>query len=364
MKRQFIELRHQVHNFNSYVMFCRLDCAMFTFGTIAAGSSFDPLVLLLLALVLDAALGGMGPVFKLLPHPVVLIGKLIGWFDAKLNRPNRSQVDRAARGAITVIVVVCVTGSVGLLVQWLTFHHDFGWAVELFLLIALLAQRELYAAVRQVVTALKSEGTESARTAVSHIVGRDPAYLDEHGVARAGIETLAENFSDGVIAPVFWYVLFGIPGLLVYKAVNTLDSMIGYRDEKYSAFGFTAARLDDVLNLIPARLAGLIIAAAAIVTPRGNPLSAFKTMWCDASKHKSPNAGWPEAAMAGALGLALAGPRKYARHVQNDPWIGKGTAKATSQDMERALYLFIVACLINGLIVAVIAMYRFKLGAL
>lgn len=334
---------------------------MFTFGVIRTGSTFDPLILLLLALVLDAAVGGMGPVFRVLPHPVQILGRLIGWFDLKLNRLNRSTVDRAARGVLTVLVVVGVAGAVGWGVQWVTFHHDFGWVIELFLLVALLAQRELYAAVRRVAQALNAEGLESGRAAVGHIVGRDPAYLDEHGVARAGIESLAENFSDGVVAPVFWYVLFGMPGLLVYKAVNTLDSMIGYRDEKYAAFGFTAAKLDDVLNLIPARLAGLIIAAAAIVSPNGKPAKAFKTMWQDASKHKSPNAGWPEAAMAGALGLALAGPRKYARHVQDDPWIGSGTAKATASDMERALYLFVVACLINGLIVAVIAMYRFNL---
>lgn len=336
---------------------------MFMFGTLKTGSVFDPLVLLLLALVLDAAVGGMGPVFRLIPHPVVVLGKLIGWFDAKLNRAHRTSMDRAVRGAVMVVVVAGLAGSVGWGVQWLTFHHDFGWVVELFLLVALLAQRELYGAVRRVAVALKRDGLESARTAVGQIVGRDPAYLDEHGVARAGIESLAENFSDGVVAPVFWYVLFGFPGLLVYKAVNTMDSMVGYRDEKYAAFGFTAARLDDVLNLIPARLSGLIIALAGTVAPKGKPARAFATMWRDASKHKSPNAGWPEAAMAGALGLALAGPRKYARHTQNDPWIGTGTARATASDMERALYLFVVACLINGLIVAVVAMYRFQLGA-
>ena len=335
---------------------------MFTFGIIKTGSVFDPLVLLLLALVLDAAVGGMGPVFKVLPHPVALLGRLIGWLEAKLNRPQRSPMDRALRGAMTVIFVCTVAGFVGLGVQWLTFNHDFGWVVELFLLTTLLAQRELYAAVRRVAVALNTFGVESARTAVSHIVGRDPAYLDEHGVARAGIETLAENFSDGVVAPVFWYVLFGFPGLLIYKAVNTLDSMIGYRNEQYAAFGFTAAKLDDVLNLIPARLAGLIIALAAAMSPLANPLRAFATMWRDAGKHKSPNAGWPEGAMAGALGLSLAGPRKYAKHTQDDDWIGQGTPKATAPDMERALYLYVVACLINALIVAVISMYRFGLG--
>jgi len=335
---------------------------MFMFGVIGSQSGFDPLVLLLLALVLDAVVGGMGFVYKVLPHPVVVLGKLISWFDNKLNRPQRSPMDRALRGAATVIVIVALVGAVGIGVQWLTFHHKFGWVVELFLLVSLLAQNELYRAVRRVALALNHDGLESARTAVSHIVGRDPAFLDKHAVARAGIESLAENFSDGVVAPVFWYVLFGIPGLLIYKTVNTLDSMIGYRNEQYAAFGFTAAKLDDVLNLIPARLTGLIIAIAATVAPKANPLRAFSTMWRDASKHKSPNAGWPEGAMAGALNLSLAGPRKYIQHTQNDPWIGQGSAQATGSDVDRALYLYIVACLINVLIVGVISMYRFGLG--
>lgn len=335
---------------------------MFTFGILSANAAFDPFILLVLALVLDAAVGGMGWVFKVLPHPVVVIGNVIGWFDQKLNRQNRSQVDRAMRGALTVVLVIAMAGVVGVGVQWLTLHHDFGWAVELFLLIALLAQRELYSAVRKVLMALKSEGVESGRTAVSQIVARDPAQLDEHGVCRAAIESLAENFSDGVVAPVFWYMLFGFPGLLIYKAVNTLDSMIGYKNEKYRAFGFTAARLDDVLNLIPARLSGLIFTIAALVSPKCNPARAFKTMWRDASKHNSPNAGWPEAATAGALELALAGPRKYVGHVADAPWMGDGTAKATPDDIDRALYLYVVACLVNALIVAVIAVFRFQLG--
>jgi len=336
---------------------------MFTFGTLNANTAFDPFILLVLALVLDAAVGGMGPVFKVLPHPVVVIGKLIGWFEGKLNRENRSQVDRSIRGALTVVTIVTMAGAVGWGVQWLTLHHDFGWVVELFLIIALLAQRELYAAVRKVLVALQHGGIEDARRAVSEIVGRDPSQLDEHGVCRAAIESLAENFSDGVVAPVFWYVLFGFPGLLIYKAVNTLDSMLGYKNERYLAFGFTAAKLDDVLNLIPARLAGLILTIAALATPKGNPARAFKTMWRDASKHNSPNAGWPEAATAGALGLALAGPRKYPHHTTDAQWIGDGSAKASANDIDRALYLYVVACLINALIVTVIAMFRFGVGA-
>jgi adenosylcobinamide-phosphate synthase len=335
---------------------------MFIFGVIGSNSGFDPLILLLLALLLDAVVGGMGFVFNHIPHPVVVLGTLIAWLDTKLNRPQRSPMDRALRGGLTVIFIVALVGTLGLGVQWLTFHHNFGWTFEVFLLVSLLAQKELYLAVRRVALALDREGLESARTAVSHIVGRDPAKLDEFGVARAGIESLAENFSDGVVAPVFWYVLFGVPGLLVYKAVNTMDSMIGYRNEKYAAFGFTAAKLDDVLNLIPARLGGLIIAIAATVSPKANPMRAFTTMWRDASKHKSPNAGWPEGAMAGALNLSLAGPRHYAQHSQNDPWIGQGSAQASASDVDRALYLYIVACLVNVLIVGVIAMYRFGMS--
>ncbi|MBF0250172.1 MAG: cobalamin biosynthesis protein CobD [Alphaproteobacteria bacterium] len=335
---------------------------MFTFGVIGANAAFDPFILLVLGLVLDAAVGAMGPVWRVLPHPVVMIGALIGGLERKLNRDTRPQMDRAVRGLLVVTLVAGLAGAAGWGVQWLTFHHPIGWMVELFLIIALLAQRELYTHVRDVAVALKDHGTESGRTAVGRIVGRDPAYLDEHGVARAAIESLAENFSDGVVAPVFWYVLFGFPGLLVYKAVNTLDSMIGYRNDRFRAFGFTAARLDDVLNLIPARLAGLLICVAAAAAPKGRPWAAFKTMWRDAAKHKSPNAGWPEAATAGALDLALAGPRRYAHHTQDDPWIGTGTARATAADIDRALYLYVVACLINALIVTVIAVFRFGLG--
>jgi adenosylcobinamide-phosphate synthase len=189
-------------------------------------------------------------------------------------------------------------------------------------------------------------------------VGRDPAHLDAHGIARAAIESLAENFGDGVVAPVFWYVLFGFPGLLVYKAINTMDSMIGYKTPHYKAFGFSAARIDDIVNIIPARLAGLFLVLAAIFVPTANPMRAARVMLRDAGKHRSPNAGWPEAAVAGALNLALAGPRRYPGRVVKDPWIGDGSAKATHRDIRRALYLYAVACLINAAWVAAIMLIR------
>lgn len=330
---------------------------MFTFGFVSSEHGFDPLTLLLIALLLDAYLGDARMPFRLFRHPVEIIGSLVDWFDRKLNRENRRSVDRAFRGALVVFVVAGVSGSVGWCASWLTQHHDFGWVPELFLLTALLAGRGLYDSVRAVGLGLE-RSLEDGRQAVSHIVGRAPQHLDEHGVARASIESCAENFSDGLIAPVFWYVLFGLPGLMVYKAVNTMDSMIGHMTPKYRAFGMTAARLDDVLNLIPARLAGLFLALAAVFTPGAHPLRALKVMLRDSSKHRSMNAGWPEGAAAGALDIALAGPRRYSREIIDDAWIGDGTARATVKDIRRMLYLYVAASLINGAWVAALAIIR------
>ena len=325
-------------------------------------AAFDPLILLLLALLLDAYLGDTPWLFKRARHPVALLGSLIDWLDRKLNREKRPEIDRAVRGAVAVIAVVALTGGLGLGIAWLSFAHPWGWIVELFCVVLLIAQRGLYDHVRAVRTGL-NESLEAGRRAVSHIVGRDPNQLDDHGVSRAAIESAAENFCDGVVAPVFFYVLFGAPGLFVYKAVNTMDSMIGHRTPKYRAFGMTAARLDDVLNLIPARLSGLFICLGAPFAPGGRPWQAVKVMLRDAGKHRSLNAGWPEGAMAGALGLALAGPRRYAQDVARDPWIGDGTAQATPADIGRALYLYAVACLINAGWVAAVAIVRFSLPA-
>jgi adenosylcobinamide-phosphate synthase len=175
-------------------------------------------------------------------------------------------------------------------------------------------------------------------------------------VARASIESLAENFADGVVAPVFWYLLLGLPGLLVYKTVNTMDSMIGYRTPRHGAFGMVAARLDDVLNYVPARIAAVMIVVASLFVPRGRPMSALRVMARDGGKHRSPNAGWPEAAMAGGIGVALAGPRSYDGAVEDEPWVGgEFSAQIGSADIRRALYLFVVACLFEAVIVALLA---------
>src|SRR5205814_3332750 len=211
-----------------------------------------------------------------------------------------------------------------------------------------LAPRSVYQHVAAVAAALASRGLAGGREAVRHIVGRDPMSLDRHGVARAAIESLAENFSDGVVAPVFWYLLLGLPGLFAYKMANTLDSMIGHRTPHYRSFGWAAARLDDILNLMPAPISGLLIAASAVLADRCRPDRALVIMIRDGRRHHSPNAGWPESAMAGALGLALAGPRRYPEGLVEDSWLGDGSARAATSDIVRALHLYRLACLIEG----------------
>jgi len=332
---------------------------MLIFGMTGDGG-FDPLVLLLMALLVEGYVGEAKRIFKVVRHPVVIIGDAISFFERKLNRESRSEVDRAIRGALVVLFLCAMAFIIGYAVSWLSLNHTFGWIIEFAGIISLLAARGLYSHVSDVGRGLR-QNIEEGRRAVAHIVARDPDSLDGAGVARAAIESLAENFGDGVIAPVFWYVLFGFPGLLIYKTVNTLDSMIGYRSPRYRAFGMTAARLDDVLNIIPARLAGLFFVLASLFVPTSKPGAALKIMLRDSKYHRSFNAGWPEGAMAGALGLKLAGPRQYPGTTVNDPWIGDGTPDATPKDISRALYLYFVACLINGVWVTAIAMVRFSL---
>lgn len=320
--------------------------------------AIDPLLLILAAMALDVLLGDSPLVFRILPHPVKIVGSLTGFLEKKLNRPRRHAMDRALRGFILLALMVGLALGVGLGVEKLKQAFTYGWVLELGLAWMLLAQRSLFEHVLAVARALKDKGLQAGRESVGHIVGRDVARLDEHGVARAAVESCAENFSDGVVAPVFWYVLFGLPGLLLYKTVNTLDSMIGHKTERFHAFGVTAARLDDLMNLIPARLSGLVFVLAAFFVPTANPFRAMKIMLRDSRKHRSPNAGWPEGAMAGALGLSLSGPRHYSDGASNEPWIGKELrARATAQDIRRSLYMLAVGCLLNAMLVGALWFY-------
>lgn len=322
------------------------------FGAIDWTASPGVPLILLMALALDAVLGDP----RWLPHPVRFLGALTGALDRRLNRPRRSALDRMMRGLIAVIVVVGLAAFVGWAISAYTRLLPFGWVIELFFVATLIAQRDMIDHTLRVSRALQHKGVEAARVAVSQIVGRDVKLLDGHGVARATIESCAENHADGVVAPIFWYLLLGLPGLLAYKAINTMDSMIGHRTERHGDFGMTAARLDDAVNWLPARLSGLLLALAAAFVPGASPGHALAVMFRDARKHVSPNAGWPEAAVAGALGLALLGPRRYESEAPSGAWLGDGRAKATHGDIRRTVMLFIVACLIGALLIAIIAL--------
>ena len=307
--------------------------------------------ILLLALALDALIGDP----RWLPHPVRAMGWLTGLLDHALNWERHGEAIRAILGAVAVLLVVGASAAAG----WAVAHHavaiGWGWLAELALVVALLAQRDMADHMVRVARAL-DHGVEPAREAVRHIVGRDLRTLDEHGIARAAIESGAENYSDGVVAPAFWYLLLGLPGLLAYKAINTMDSMIGHRSPRHHAFGRAAARIDDAVNWVPARIAGGLIALAALVVPGGQPGGALRTMVRDASRHSSPNAGWPEAAMAGALGLALLGPRQYEGEAAGDEaWLGDGRRDATAHDLRRTVWVFAVACALVAVLTAAIA---------
>jgi adenosylcobinamide-phosphate synthase len=247
-----------------------------------------------------------------------------------------------------VIVLVGAAAVCGWAIQSLCHMGFIGAAADAFIIAVLMAQRSLFEHVAAVSSGLLHQGLAGGRAAVAHIVGRDPYSLDAPGVARAAIESLAENFSDGVVAPALWYLVLGLPGLFAYKMANTLDSMIGHKSERYRAFGWAAARLDDVLNLVPAPLSGLLLAGAAAFERPAAAGNSLRIMLRDGRKHRSPNAGWPEAAMAGALGLMLAGPRQYHEGVVADPFLGEGTPVATVTDINRALRLYFRACLLLG----------------
>lgn len=303
----------------------------------------DTLVITLVALAADAVIGDPDWLWRRLAHPVAMIGRAIAALDRALNREAWSPARRKSGGVIAILLLVIVALFVGCAIEALIPRGLAGNIALGLLASTLIAQKSLYQHVARVHAAFDSGGLTAARDAVSLIVGRDPNSLDESGVNRAAIESCAENFSDGVVAPTFWLATLGVPGLLAYKAINTADSMIGHRSDTYRDFGWASARLDDLVNLVPARIAGLLLVLAAPLA-RGSMASALRTMWRDARNHRSPNAGWPESAMAGALGIKLAGPRRYAEGLVDDPYLNANGRDATPVDIRRALRMLAAAC--------------------
>lgn len=306
----------------------------------------------LAALAIDAAIGWPAALYRRIGHPVGAFAAIIARCEAMWNQPARREAAKRVAGIVTVLVLIGVAGGTGWVLAWLMGRvlGNWSWIGVALLAAPGLAQRSLFDHVRAVRDALASGDLEAARSAVAMIVGRDVAALDEAGVARAAIESLAESFCDGIAAPLFWLLLLGLPGIWIYKAINTADSLIGHREPRWRAFGWAAARSDDLLNLIPARIGGALI---CLVAGRG-----WRVMARDARNHASPNAGWTEAAMAGALNLRLAGPLSYDGEMHAKPWIGDGPTEAKADDISRALNLYLRACAALWLIAGVTAWVR------
>jgi adenosylcobinamide-phosphate synthase len=318
--------------------------------------SSSGLFIVIAALAFDALIGDPDWLWRRLGHPVALIGAGIEYLDRRFNREDQSPQQRRSAGIASTAIMVVIAGSVGASIQAILQQLPAGNILLALIASIFIAQRSLYQHVAEVRAAFAEGGLTEARDAVAMIVGRDPEQLDEAGVCRAAIESCAENFSDGVVAPVFWLALLGLPGLIAYKAINTADSMIGHRTERYGSFGWAAAKLDDLVNLVPARLSALLLAIAAPIAG-GSVGKSFAVVRRDASKHRSPNAGWPESAMAGALGLALAGPRRYAGHMVDDPFLNaEANRQAVPDDIGRALDLYTAACVIEAAIYAALAL--------
>jgi len=287
-------------------------------------------------------------------HPITWIGRLIAALDRLLNRETAEAHRRRYAGIVAILLLLAIVGSITFAAERELLRLPFGLIIVAVVASTLIAQRSLHQHVADVAIALEHGGVIAGRTAVAKIVGRDTDALDAAGIARAAIESLAENFSDGVVAPVFWMAIAGLPGAALYKAINTADSMIGHRTPRYAAFGWAAARLDDLVNLPASRLSALLLVAAAALH-KNAAAAAWRAVVRDASRHRSPNAGYPEAATAGALGLSLAGQRVYGGVTIDDAAMGDGRRDATAADIRRALTLYRYADAILLALIAAIA---------
>lgn len=304
---------------------------------------------MLVAMAVDCVMGWPDAIYRRIGHPVTWIGALIRRLDAAMNRETDTDFTRRILGILAAMIVVGAAALPGYLVQSLL---PGGWLAALCIGVLawpLVALRSMHDHVAAVAKPLIAGDLDGARYTVSMIVGRDPSVLDTAGVARAALESLAENTSDGIIAPLFWGAIFGLPGIAAYKAINTLDSMIGHRTPRHNAFGWASARIDDLVNLAPARLTGVLFAVAS-----DRARASLSVMWRDASQHRSPNAGWPESALAGALNIRLSGPRVYHDHIADEPWLNGVAPDPTPQDIARGLLLYRRAmALAAGLLAAI-----------
>jgi adenosylcobinamide-phosphate synthase len=303
-------------------------------------------------MMIELCAGYPQALLRAIGHPVTWIGRLIAALDRLLNRDTADAYRRRGAGIVAILLLLGIVGAIAFVVERELLRLPFGLIGGAVVASTLIAQRSLHQHVADVATALEQGGVIAGRAAVAKIVGRDVGALDAAGVARAAIESLAENFSDAVVAPVLWMAIAGLPGAALYKAINTADSMIGHHTPRHEAFGWAAAKLDDLVNLPASRLSALLLVAAAMLSKNAAAAAAWRAVLRDASHHRSPNAGYPEAAMAGALGLSLAGPRVYGGVIIDDATMGDGRRDATAADIRRALRLYRYA---DAILIALVA---------
>ena len=321
---------------------------MFLFGIARADTAFDPLILLLLALILDIGAGTAVNRWRLTWHPANVMVSIANWCDRKLNRAHRPEIDRTMRGLLAMLLLVTTAAAIGWLIAWASLSVPLMWILETALILMLLDQRCVYARVRLAARAIGADDTGKARQEIAPIASSGTESMDAHAVARAGIEGCGRALAAGVVGPVFWYVLFGFPGFLVFKLVSEMDRAVGHRTQEHLAFGFAPARTNHILLYLPARIAGVLVFIASLFVPTASPKAALDTMLRDAAKFRSSNLGWPVGAMAGALGIALGGNSSGSRTAAGSPWLGTGSPQASGLDVRRGIYLFSVACLLNS----------------
>jgi adenosylcobinamide-phosphate synthase len=292
-----------------------------------------------LALIVERFVGYPDSLFRVIGHPVQWIGALITWLDERLNTSPQIEVEGKLRGAANVAMLLAATVIPAWMLADVLSRVSWGWIAEALIATVFIAQKSMRDHVVEVVHTLSSS-LNAGRLSVAKIVGRDTTRLDESGVAKAALESLAENSADGIVAPVFWYAVLGLPGIVAYKAINTADSMIGHKSKKHLHFGFAAAKLDDLVNLPASRITALFFAAAAAISSLAACKRALEAVWRDAGKHRSPNAGWPEAALAGALNMRFGGPRNYDGEYVDLPYMGEGRNDFTRADISSGLVIY------------------------
>jgi len=294
------------------------------------------LLLLLVGIFLEICLGWPNILLKNIGHPVIWIGSLINLFDIKLNKKAYTYQTRKIFGFVTLIFTTLATVFFFKIIANILQNLFFVEFIYIILIWSLMCSRSLYNHIIQIANDLEKNDVIKAKKSLSKVVGRDTTNLRKKGIIRASLESLSESTSDGIVAPIFWYFLFGIYGLIIFKTINTLDSMIGYKSKKYLAYGYASAKIDDILNIIPSRLTGLIF-----VILSSKPKNTFKIMTKNASKSNSPNAGWPESAFAGALSIRLGGPKTYSGISNKNKWLNGECNNPTINDFHEGIKLYL-----------------------